>query len=53
VAFDPVPVYLVLFLGGNEALPEVFVEDGLFEGCFPALLFPAFEHGIDDVFEFK
>ena len=54
VALDPFPNHLVLGLSGVEALPEVFVEDWLFVGLFPALFLPVgepvFVQSIDDVF---
>ncbi len=53
MAFDPLPTNRVLDVESIEAEPEVFVLHGVFLGCLPATLLPAYDplvlESLDDV----
>ena len=40
VAFDPLKTYLMVFHGGKQTLPKVYVFDRLFRSRFPAFSNP-------------
>ena len=43
MSLDPVPAYVMVLVDGVELPPEVFVFNGLFLGCFPAVALPAID----------
>ena len=53
MTLNPDELNLVLAFGGEQALPQVAVLDGLLVGGFPSALFPAVDpvlvKGVDDV----